>query len=281
MESNETYRSRFKVRWFVAILAVSACLFLTTDPTIARKWIMAMMAPAALIGLMMCLTLTLAAMRCRKLALQLFMVMGLVYAVCSNDVFADWLLASLERDYYHIDPFTIEPVDVLVVLGGGLSTRRNGVSLVNRSGDRVMLAARLYKQGKAKRLVTTGGPIPQIGLPFSTSTATARVWRDLGIPESDILIQGGTSTLEEFKQLKNTLRGEERVGRIGLLTSAWHLPRAIRQAERNNLAVVPVPTDFRTDFPPEPLLFRLIPSADALDGTHRALLEYVGMAMGR
>ena len=108
-----------------------------------------------------------------------------------------------------------------------------------------MLAARLHQLGKAKRLLTSGDPIPELGMDASTANATARLWQDLGIPASDIVIGRGASTGEELLNVKRYMT-ESGARRVGLLTSAWHMRRALRHAEKNGLSVVPVPADFWT-----------------------------------
>ena len=241
---------------------------------------MAAIAPTAAfwLGLGCCAVLSVA--RLRKPAACLFGAVVLAFAVCSNGIFADWLLATLERDYYRFDPLTMEPVDALIVLGGGLGVRPNGNPQLTRRGDRVMLAARLYHLGKAKRLLTSGDPIPELGMDASTANATARLWQDLGIPAPHIVIGRGASTGEELLNVKRYMT-ESGARRIGLLTSAWHMRRALRHAEKNGLSVVPVPADFWSSEEPGPMLFALVPSADALGGTHRAMLEYLALAVRR
>ena len=99
-------------------------------------------------------------------------------------------------------------------------------------------------------------------------------------PTARLSLGRGANTGEELRNAKRYLAGTD-AKRVGLLTSAWHMPRALRHAERNGLKVVPIPADFWTDHPPEPLLFSLVPSAEAIAFTHRAILEYLAMAVGR
>ena len=267
----------------VALLAILFCstmvLVTTQTPTFTRKLIMAALNPAAVFWLGVLSSGLLVLLRFRRVALCILLASSLCLGIGSNGLVGRWAISSLEREYYEFDPHKLEPLDALIVLGGGLGSRRNGMPQLTGSGDRVMLAARLYHLGKARLLITGGDAIPEIGLPADTAEAAARVWRELGIPDSAIVRGRGANTGEELQNAKRYLAGTD-AKRVGLLTSAWHMPRARRHAERNGLKVEPVPADFWTDRPPEPLLFSLVPSAEAIAFTHRAILEYLAMAVG-
>ena len=98
--------------------------------------------------------------------------------------------------------------------------------------------------------------------------AAARVWQDLGVPKEAITLLPAANTSEEVAAMKILIE-QMGVERVGLLTSAWHLPRAVRLAKKQGLDVVPVPADFRsntstpriswrgllTNFVPNPLSF--------------------------
>ena len=74
--------------------------------------------------------------------------------------------------------------------------------------------------------------------------------------------------------------------RIGLLTSAWHLPRAMRLANHNGLKPLPLPADFRTGanvegFTTGQIVESMIPNGFALEATCLFAKEYLGMLVGR
>jgi uncharacterized SAM-binding protein YcdF (DUF218 family) len=81
---------------------------------------------------------------------------------------------------------------------------------------------------------------------------------------------------------------KEGIKRILLVTSATHMPRAVRVFERQGLEVIPAPTDFlvtRAEWQylreagPHTQLINLLPSAGNLELTTRALKEYIGIAV--
>ena len=266
---------------FVCITILGAAGYLAfRGRSYVRKLLIAMVAPTALFGLGICLVLVLVLLRRRRVATALLACAAGGYMVLGNDVVASRLMATLEDEYYQVDPYQLQPMDVVIVLGGGTGSRRNGVAVIGCSGDRVMLAARLYHLGKASRLITTGSADPSVRKTANAADETARIFRDLGIPAGHIEVVHGTRTSEEIPNLKRHLAnaGDQR---IGLITSAWHLPRAMRLAKRHDLEVIPVPADFWTDSKPGPLLYRFLPTVNAFDKTHRATVEYLAMMLGR
>jgi DUF218 domain len=82
--------------------------------------------------------------------------------ICAMPAVAEWALASLERQY---PPRPLEQTiaaDVAIVLGGTVGQPmppRVALDL-SSSSDRILHAARLYRAGKVKRVLVTGGNIP-------------------------------------------------------------------------------------------------------------------------
>ncbi len=99
------------------------------------------------------------------------------------------------------------------------------------AGDRVVMAAELYHLGLTKELITTGQTTEGVSNSQpDPSEQTLAIWTRLKIPRESIRTIGGRNTFEEMQQLKQ-LWPELEGKRIGLLTSALHLPRAVRLAK--------------------------------------------------
>jgi uncharacterized SAM-binding protein YcdF (DUF218 family) len=198
----------------------------------------------------------------------------------ANPYLADLALASLEEDFATIDPFAEGPFDVVVVLGGGTSSTPRGGDQLGSSGDRVALAARLYHRGRTPLLATSGTPIAGFGSMHDSVAATAGLWTDLGVDDAAILrVDGARNTREEAAAYAELVRARG-FERVGLVTSALHLPRALRSFEREGVEVTPLPADFRGR-PEWGGLATLIPDGTAAEGLSRATWEWVGAAVGR
>ena len=170
---------------------------------------------------------------------------------------------------------------VAVVLGGGVSGPRAPMRPdpdLGSAADRLWHAARIYRAGKAQRLLLSGGTT-RTG-DGSEAQAMRAVLRDLGVPDSALWLEdASTNTASNAQQTAQLLKAQN-IQSILLVTSALHMPRAKAAFERAGLKVYPAPTDFEVI--PMPLeLHRILPDASALLGSGRAFKELVGRMMGR
>ena len=89
----------------------------------------------------------------------------------------------------------------------------------------------------------------------------------------------GRNTFEEMNNLR-TLLTQEPMARVGLLTSAFHMPRAMRIARANDLDVIPVPADQQAYFI-EPIPLCLIPSRHGFRLTELVTKEWLAALVKR
>jgi uncharacterized SAM-binding protein YcdF (DUF218 family) len=208
-----------------------------------------------------------------------------LYSVAGSGVISGVLARQLEGPYVEINPLQSPVPDLIVVLGGGGMVGANGRYQGNASGDRMILAAQLYHRSPGTRFLCTGQRIESMS---SSAADPAEVSRDvlmrLGVPDASIELVGGRNTSEEMKHLAERFANSQQT--IGLLTSAWHLPRATRLARRNGLNTLPLPADFRSSPPGIPptigqRIEGLIPNGGAFGSNWSFAKEYLGMLIGR
>jgi uncharacterized SAM-binding protein YcdF (DUF218 family) len=95
-----------------------------------------------------------------------------------------------------------------------------------------------------------------------------------------MLLEGSSTTTTENAADTARLLLPRGVRRILLVTSALHMRRARGLFERAGFEVVPAPTDI--EVARRPFEWRdLVPDAEALDGSARAMKEVVGRLVGR
>lgn len=198
------------------------------------------------------------------------------------------LVRSLEQRY--LPPATYPSVDTAVVLGG--ATRFAGaprtVTEVNEAGDRLIHAAWLYRNGYARRLLLTGGGIAwrrPAGVP-SEAQGMADLLQMLGVPETAVVLEPDSRNTYENAVYTAAILPPETAGPILLVTSAMHMPRAVRLYEQQGYEVIPAPTDFLVtdaewafmrNAPLPDQLINLFPSPVSLSFTTEALREYLGL----
>lgn len=215
--------------------------------------------------------------RGRRAVGAFFAAMFATYALGGCASVSTWLQSFLEDTLPPYVPAEAQPrFDAVLVLGGGIIRRPDTRELqLTVWGDRLLVAADLYRAGKAGVLVASGGSSDD------QSEASARLWSQLGVPEGAILqIPRGRNTSEEMEEYRRLI---EREGwtKVALVSSAYHLPRALRHAERLGLELTPIASHRRWP-PPEDLdPYVLFPTPEVWAKTQRILWELYGMAVGR
>lgn len=167
-----------------------------------------------------------------------------------------------------------EPVDAIIVLGGGASEHKLCHRAELHSGsDRVWEAARQYRRYAAQYPTA---PLPVFCTGGGTEHSTRPLLVDLGVPKDSITcLEEPRNTEEESKAIRSLLSSS--APRIALVTSAWHMPRAKTLFTRVGFEVVPCPTDYEmhavAEQPTEASDF--FPNAEAYLRNSYAIKEWV------
>lgn len=192
---------------------------------------------------------------------------------------SDALLGMLEKDALVLQTSRPLPprVDAIVVLGGGMEGRYDGIRHVpdlNDSGDRVWQGARLYKQGVAERVVLSAGQFEADPRREAEAHGMKVFMTDMGVPDQALLIEGASRTTFE-----NALRTRDLLGidakHIALVTSAFHMGRSVLWFEKAGFTVYPVRADIRVLHEKRPF-WEWLPKPQALDESTIAIKEYLG-----
>lgn len=223
-----------------------------------------------------------------RLATVPIMLALIVLLASSNSWISAWLVRSLE--YQYLPPADLPKVGAIVVLGGATKPPippRPWVD-VSEEGDRVFHAANLYKAGKAPKIILSGGRVDWEGdNPFPESKDMVTLLQSMGVPAA-ALIEEPTSrnTHENAVNVKKILE-QQNIQQILLVTSALHMPRSLKIFQKLGINAVPAPTDFlitdqtfmEMEDSAQAITLNLLPEAERLRGTTRALREYVGIGV--
>ena len=187
-----------------------------------------------------------------------WMALGIL-TLCGNQWVADGFTGNLEREY--LPSYPLPHADCIVVLSGGVldQTAPRPTIEITQEGNRVLYAAQLYRQGKAPRILCTGGIVPIL------KETQARNTHEHGVNLFPILQQRG------FKH-------------ILLVTSAMHMPRSMGVFRRlcPGIDWTPAPTDFRVvqhiSLPWYKRFSGFVPTPNAMAEFSAVAHEYVGMS---
>jgi uncharacterized SAM-binding protein YcdF (DUF218 family) len=238
----------------------------------------------------LCLLLLAAAalFRMRKVICRVcFVLAAAVLVVCGNGWIVGALTKHLEWQNLPLNP--VPQADCILILSGGTVSRippRPTIEITD-GGNRVLYGAYLYRQGKAPRVVCTGG--------LANAATGHRAYADdmadmlgmLGVPEEAIIKETKAGDTHENATRVLPLLREQGFKHVLLVTSAMHMPRSVGTFRRlcPGIEIIPAPTDFRaTERIPAPWYHRitgLIPTPRHLLDFSEVMHEYLGMAYYR
>jgi uncharacterized SAM-binding protein YcdF (DUF218 family) len=148
-----------------------------------------------------------------------------------------------------------------------------------RGADRVIHAVQLYKLGKVRKLLVTGGSGRLIDIGEREADDIKQAMVLMGVPEADIWVEADSrNTHESAVAVQELLTSKGITGANHLLiTSAFHMPRSERCFRKVGLAITPFPADFYshpTKFHPDVLF---VPKVGALNNWHILVKEWLGI----
>jgi uncharacterized SAM-binding protein YcdF (DUF218 family) len=131
-----------------------------------------------------------------------------------------------------------------IVLGGLSAFDRKGKGYLNTASDRLTETCILYKTGKIKKIIISGGAVYNDRPPEAPFLFQKLL--ELGVPAGDIIVEAHSrNTFENAAFTKKIVDSMHLAGPFVLVTSAMHLPRAERVFRKAGLPVIGFPSDFR------------------------------------
>ena len=222
----------------------------------------------------------------RPAVASLALLLGVVALMAGGN---GWLCSSLVRslERQHLPVGELPQAGAIVVLGGATRSPnppRPWVE-VNEAGDRPIYAARLFLQDKAPVIILSGGRISWTGEIGSEAEDMAQLVQALGVPESALLLEHTSLNTRQNAENVQVILQEQGIEEILLVTSAIHMPRSLRVFQKLGMTAIAAPTDFliadsvRGDDGEswQAIVLNLIPDAERLALTTRALKEYLGL----
>ena len=207
-----------------------------------------------------------------------FQIAGLLLLlVPATGFFSEALITPLESVYPSRKIEEYSESDLIVVLGGTSGAVRGPrLEAEEMNGARLQTAVRLYRAGKGKAVVVSGGPYSVAGEVVRTEAEDMRdILIGLGVPRTAIIMEPNSRNTYENAAFTAKLLQERSENRVLLVTSALHLPRATALFRHQEVEATPVPCSFLggSNFG---LISGLKPAALNLQRTESAIKEYVG-----
>jgi len=172
----------------------------------------------------------------------------LIAAVSIFYVFSNGFLIDEFARWWETPPVVdsqLKNYDVAIVLGGYSSYNKVAERVTfKESSDRIVQAMRLYKLGKVKKILLNGGSGSISEPELREAIFIQHFLLENGIQKKDILIEPDSkNTHENAVQAKGILEQNFPEGRYLLITSGYHMPRAMGCFKKLGVEFTPYPVD--------------------------------------
>ncbi|WP_295794890.1 YdcF family protein [Mucilaginibacter sp.] len=139
-------------------------------------------------------------------------------------------------------PLTNQTYSCVIVLGGFSGVDANGKGVFNAMSDRFIQSLKLLTTGKATHILISGGNGNLLAGSFRESDWVKTQLEELKVPDSLIVIENQSrNTLENAAFSKSILAQKHLQPPYLLVTSAFHMRRAIAIFKKQKMDVVPFP----------------------------------------
>jgi len=173
------------------------------------------------------------------------------------------------------------PPSGIVVLGGAVtpdvSTARSSVAL-NEAAERLTAAADLARRYPEARIIYSGGSAAVLVTEVAEAQVALRLFESLGVVPGRVLAEDKSRNTVENAVFSKALAQPKPGQRWVLVTSAYHMPRAVGVFRKAGFEVEAYPVDWRT----RGALDAFQPFATLGDGLRRtdtAMREWVGLVI--
>jgi uncharacterized SAM-binding protein YcdF (DUF218 family) len=206
----------------------------------------------------------------------------IMFALLGYGFFSDLLLSPLERQY---PPLMLENTDSpssrslhsvkwIVLLGGGhvTDTRFPVTSQISdESLSRLVECVRIHRMIAGSKIILSGGAVYDSASEAGTFAKVAAI---LHVNTRDIVLEEISRDTEEQAENIHSIVGQDR---FIMVTSAYHMPRAMAIFNKAGLKPIPAPTNHLVRERQMTAPGDFYPSSAGLMKAERAMHEYLGL----
>ena len=234
--------------------------------------------PANFIVTLGLLGLALAPSRFRRAGRRLAAAALILFAIIGLSPFGNALIEPLEDRFPVWDASRGAPTGI-VVLGGAVDpgfVATRGSPDLNEAAERITVVPELARRYPQARIVYSGGDASLLAHDGKEAESAAALIESFGIAKSRLSLEDRSRNTAENAVYSKVVAAPKPGERWLLVTSAYHMPRAMGAFRRAGFAVEAYPVDYRTRGA-EDLLIPFDDIASGLRRTDLAAREWVGL----
>ena len=219
----------------------------------------------------------------QKTARTLWIASLILFFIFGNDWLANKALSQWEMPARAIASLSQQKYKTAIVTGGVTQRRQPDDRIYYGPGaDRVLHAATLYKEGIIEYIILSGGVVAAPDTAASEAELMKQTLLLHGIPDSIIFTENRSINTYQNAVYTRVLLEQTpaiRSEKYLLITSAFHMRRAVACFKKQNIAVEPFPADFRTSVYGMNFLLQIVPSAAAFAKWDLIIREWAGITI--
>ncbi|RYE35801.1 MAG: YdcF family protein [Sphingobacteriaceae bacterium] len=194
-------------------------------------------------------------------------------------IFSNGFLLKQVSNLWDVKPVTLKPdqnYNCAIVLGGYISEYNKNTGFFNGAADRFIQAVKLKETGKTSHLLFTGGNASLTPDGFIEADWLERELQPFHFANGTLLFEKNSrNTFENIRFSKQIILAKHLPPPYLLITSAFHMRRALLVCKKAGLPVTPFPCQLSAEENPISA-DNFIPAADALSGWNSYLKEMIG-----
>ncbi|MEM9885547.1 MAG: YdcF family protein [Bacteroidota bacterium] len=198
----------------------------------------------------------------------------------SNVFIANQVLHWWEKDGLATNQIQEGAYDIAILLGGygnAYGLPQDGRFVFAGSANRFTQTLELYRTGRVKRILLTGGKSDIRQRNNSEAVAAQAFLLRLGVPESDIIVETNARNTRENALFTKALLDDMEHGKCLLVTSAFHIPRASACFDAVGLDYTPYAVDYMKGRSTYKVSRFLVPDPAAFQIWGLLLKEWIGL----
>ena len=158
-------------------------------------------------------------------------------------------LTGLLEDRFPPRPALPAQINGIIILGGAINpyvSAARGQITLNGAAERLLEGVRLAKAHPEAQVLVTGGSADPLRPEPREAPFAASILAQLGIASERLVIEEGSRNTHENAVFSRSLTTVGDGQAWILVTSAWHMPRAVGVFRRAGWPVIPWPVDYST-----------------------------------
>ena len=188
------------------------------------------------------------------------------------------IMSSQLESRFPSNPTLPRKVDGIIILGGVINPSLSSIHVepqVNGSIERVLIGANLAHRFSSAQIIFTGGSGDLFNPQLREAHHAPKLFKLLGLHHKRIIFEDRARNTAQNAQITFDIAKPKASENWILVTSAFHMPRAVGSFQKAGWKIIPYPVDFTTSGNEE---FELTFQFNGISRFARALHEYIGLS---